>query len=302
MANGSPSVAFYQQRAKQFQAESEAIEKQIRLYAWLRVELMVLIALIIYLGLSNPEFYYAVLLPLAGFIVLVRKQTAARELKERLSYLSKLNQLEAKALACESIEFADGQAFADVHHAYSHDLDLFGPGSVFQYLNRCATHTGEVRLAHDIKFPTFNKDELQHRQEAVRELAVKLELRQHVWATGKQINDAAYDTSGLLSWLKEQPIFYRNQANTILRWLLPALTLSVGVFVMLSLNYFGLFLLMATIQLAIAAVYAKRIGAMQDVLVAGGKIMHNYAKILELLAQEKFEFPKMKHHHAVAVH
>lgn len=300
MANGTPAVAFYQQRAKQFQTESETIEKQIRLYAWLRVGLMVLMALIIYLGLSNSDFYYAVLLPLAGFIVLVRKQTAARELKERLSYLSKLNQYEARAIGFEAIEFADGGVFADVHHAYSHDLDLFGPGSVFQYLNRCGTHAGELRLAHDLKLPAFDKEELEERQQAVRELAAKLELRQQVWATGKQINDATYDTRGLLSWLKETPIFYRNQTNTILRWLLPALTISVGVYVISSLSYFGLFFLMMTIQVAMAAVYAKRIAAMQDVLVAGGKIMHNYAKIFELLTQEKFESNKMKYHHAVA--
>jgi len=300
MTNTSPTVTFYQQRAQQFQTETEAVEKQINLYAWLRVGLMVLIALIIYLGLSNSDFYYAVLLPLAGFILLVRKQTAARELKERLTYLSLLNQREAKALAFESNEFADGQSFADVHHTYSHDLDLFGPGSVFQYLNRCGTHAGEIRLAQDLKKPAFSKQELHHRQEAVRELATQLELRQQVWATGKQINDAVYNTSGLLSWLKEQPIFYRNKINTVLRWALPALTVSVAVFVIITLSYFGLFFLMTIIQLALAARYAKRIGAMQEVLVAGGKIMHNYAKIFELLAQNKFESTKMKQHHAVA--
>jgi hypothetical protein len=104
----------------------------------LRIVLVLVIGLIIYFGLSNTDFYYAILLPLIGFIVLVRKQTAARDLKERLSYLSLLNQREARALGFESIEFDEGHAFADVHHAYSHDLDLFGSGSVFQYLNRVA--------------------------------------------------------------------------------------------------------------------------------------------------------------------
>jgi DNA mismatch repair ATPase MutS len=72
------------------------------------------------------------------------------------------------------------------------------------------------------------------------------------------------------------------------------------MFSIVNLNYFGLFFLMMTIQLAIATVYAKRIGTIQNVLVAGGKIMHNYAKIFELLTREKFESVKMKNHHAVA--
>lgn len=300
MGNGSPTVASYLQRAQQFQTESEAVEKQIRLYARLRIVLVLMIGLIIYFGLSNTDFYYAILLPLGGFIVLVRKQTAARDLKERLSYLSLLNQREAKALGFESIEFDEGHAFADVHHAYSHDLDLFGSGSVFQYLNRCSTHSGEIKLAHDLKYPTYSQVELQHRQEAVRELAAHLELRQQVWAIGKQINDAAFDVRGLLNWLTEKPIFYRNAVNTILRWILPAITLLVLAFVIYTMSYFGLFLLMTAIQLALSAAYAKRIGAMQQVLVSGGKIMHNYAKIFELLSKEKFNSEKMQHHHALA--
>lgn len=301
MGNGSPTVASYLQRAQQFQTESEAVEKQIRLYAWLRIVLVLMIGLIIYFGLSNTDFYYAILLPLGGFIVLVRKQTAARDLKERLSYLSLLNQREAKALGFESIEFGGGHAFADVHHAYSHDLDLFGSGSVFQYLNRCGTHSGEIKLANDIKHPTYSQVELHYRQEAVRELAAYLELRQQVWAIGKQINDTAFDVRGLLNWLTEKPIFYRNAVNTILRWVLPAITLAVLAFVIYTMSYFGLFLLMTAIQLALAAAYAKRIGAMQQVLVSGGKIMHNYAKIFELLSKEKFNSEKMQHHHALAV-
>ncbi|HMR56258.1 MAG TPA: hypothetical protein PKC10_03015 [Cyclobacteriaceae bacterium] len=301
MAHTEPTVAFYQQRAQQFQEEGKQVEKQIRLYAWMRIGLVLVIGLLIYLALSNQIFYYAGILPLAGFIILVRKQTTAVELKERLSYLNLLNQHEAKALNFESIEFSDGRAFADVQHGYSHDLDLFGPGSVFQYINRCGTYSGEHKLATDLKYPAYSQQDLHQRQEAVRELASNLELRQQVWATGKQINNTAFDVRGLLSWLQEKPIFYKRTRYTILRWILPAITISVGLFVIVSMNYFGVFFMMTIIQLAIAAIFAKRIEAIQQVLVAGGKSLHNYAKILELLSKEKFSSSKMLQHHAIAV-
>lgn len=85
-----------------------------------------------------------------------------------------------------------------------------------------------------------------------------------------------------------------------MRWALPAITVSITLFVILNLKYFGLFFLMMSIQLALAALYAKRIGAMQKVLIAGGKIMHNYAKIFELLSKERFSSEKMQQHHAIA--
>lgn len=301
MAHTKPTVAFYQQRAQQFQEEGKQVEKQIRLYAWMRIALVLVMGLLIYFALSNQVFYYAVILPLAGFIILVRKQTTAVELKERLSYLSLLNQHEAKALNFESVEFPDGRAFADVQHGYSHDLDLFGQGSVFQYINRCGTYSGERKLATDLKYPAYSQQDLQQRQEAVRELASHLELRQQVWATGKQISNTAFDMQGLLSWLQEKPIFYKRTLYTILRWVLPAITSGIGLFVIVSMNYFGVFFMMTIVQLAIAAIFAKRIEAIQQVLVAGGKSLHNYAKILELLSKEKFSSPKMLQHHAIAV-
>ncbi|HNR73305.1 MAG TPA: hypothetical protein PKM03_03725, partial [Cyclobacteriaceae bacterium] len=77
----SPNASYYQQRANQFQQESQTIEKQIRVLAWLRVACVVVLGIIVYMALSNTDFYYAVPLPLIAFILLVRKQTAAREWK-----------------------------------------------------------------------------------------------------------------------------------------------------------------------------------------------------------------------------
>lgn len=300
MSPFTPTPDFYRHRASAFQQEGERIESRIKLYSWLRVVLALLIGLTIYLGYSNNHFLYAIFLPVIAFIVVVRKQVAAHDAKQRAYYLGKLNRQEADGLNFETTNFPDGDAFADVHHPFSHDLDLFGPGSVFQYLNRSGTHLGESHLAADLKNPTLNEEEIRIRQLAVRELATALEFRQLVWAMGKQINDSIFDSTVFLSWLNEKSHFHGKKGYIILQWILPAITITSLGLVFYSWSFISLFMVLVGVQLAIAGFHSKRITDMQRVLSSGGKIMSNYAKIFELLSHQKFDSVCMQKHVGLA--
>ncbi len=296
-----PNSEFYQQRATQFQQERIQIEKIIRRYSWSRVALVLGIGVLIYLGFSDSLFFWILPIPIISFVFLVKRQTVLEEQKQLASYQESLNRMEARAITFESIDFSDGHQFADPHHSYGHDLDLFGLGSVFQYLNRCGTQLGEERLAHDLKTLPYTKDELEQRQEAVRELGSWLEFRQHVWALGRQINDVTFDRSGLLIWLKEKSFFYGKTSYSILRWGLPVITLTMLGFTIHDFSrYFPVLFVMMTVQITLAGFHAKRIGEFQRVLSLGRKVMSNYARIFEQLAQQKVTSAWMRKHHATA--
>ncbi|HNV28078.1 MAG TPA: hypothetical protein PKJ83_03005 [Cyclobacteriaceae bacterium] len=296
-----PTSEFYQQRAQRFRHEREQIEKVIRRYAWTRVALVLLMGVFIYLGFSDSLFFWLIPVPLAIFIFLVNRQTLQEDNKQLASYLELLNKREAKAILFEPTDFSDGGRFSDPHHPYSHDLDLFGAGSVFQYLNRCGTQLGEERLAHDLKNLPFSEQELLLRQEAVKELGDRVEFRQRVWALGRQINDFSFDRSTLLSWLSEKPFIYGNTLYSVLRWGLPAITLIVVGFTIYDWSYFPLLFIMMIVQITITGFRAKRIGEFQRVLSSARKVLSNYARIFEELANHKVESVLMKKHHTFAV-
>ncbi len=295
-----PSSEFYQQREFQFKQEGDRIENKIRIYSWSRVGLVVLIAVLIYLGFSASLFFWAIIIPLIFFIALVRQQNVLNEKKQLANFLEHLNQMEAKGIRFEPTDFSDGTNFSDPHHPYSHDLDLFGEGSVFQYLNRCGTQLGEERFAHDLKNLGYEKDELLLRQEAVRELGAMVEFRQQVWATGKQINDFSFNRSALLKWLTEKPFIYGNRVYSLIRWITPTITLSMLGLSIYDWNYFPLLFMMAIIQITIAGFQAKRIGEFQQVLSKAREVLKNYARLFELLAHQRVESVLMKKHQAVA--
>src|SRR6478609_2582644 len=169
---------FYQQRAKQFQSETEQVEKIIRQYAWSRIALMIVAVGLIYLGFSNSLFFYFAGLTVLLFFYLVKKQLKQEEQKRVLTNLVKLNEAEARCTQFEFSEFPNGERFADPHHPFGYDLDLFGNGSLYQYLNRSATQLGQERLAHDLSQLGFDKEAIEQRQAAVRDLGTKVDFRQ----------------------------------------------------------------------------------------------------------------------------
>ncbi len=295
-----PSSEFYQQRELQFKQEGERIEKKIRIYSWSRVGMVALIGVLIYLGFYQSLYFWWIIIPLMVFIFLVRQQNALEEKKQLANYLELLNLMEEKGIRFEPTDFSDGANFSDPHHPYSHDLDLFGAGSVFQYLNRCGTQLGEERLAHDLKNLGFGEEELLLRQEAVRELGAMVEFRQQVWATGKQINDFSFDRTALLKWLTEKPFIYGNRDYSLIRWITPAITLSMLGLSIYDWNYFPLLFMMAILQITIAGFQAKKIREFQQVLSKAREVLKNYARLFELLAHQKVESALMKKHQAIA--
>jgi len=72
---------------------------------------------------------------------------------------------------------ATGQQFLDPRHPYAADLDLFGPGSLFQLLRLGWTPMGDATLARWLLSPG-SREEASHRQVAVRALAARSEERE----------------------------------------------------------------------------------------------------------------------------
>jgi MutS domain V len=87
----------------------------------------------------------------------------------------------------------------------------------------------------------------------------------------------------------------------LMRWIIPSITLCVLGFTIYDGSNFPFLFMMAIIQLTIAGFHAKKIGEFQRVLSSAREVLKNYARIFELLAQQKVESALMKRHHTIAV-
>jgi MutS domain V len=92
-----------------------------------------------------------------------------------------------------------GDDWRDPNHPYSHDLDVFGDGSLFELLCIARTSIGQSRLADYLTKPPSLEETLL-RQEAVRELRSRLDLREK-FATLAEYDFAESKWSTFEHWL-----------------------------------------------------------------------------------------------------
>jgi hypothetical protein len=91
-----------------------------------------------------------------------------------------------------------GERFADPHHVFSADLDLFGKGSLFQLLSTARTRMGEDTLAAWLLRPS-PVETIRERQVAVSELRTQLGLREDLAVLGEDAGVGVYPEA-LMKW------------------------------------------------------------------------------------------------------
>lgn len=191
----------YQERITRFQTELTSIKKQLLANS--------LIRLLVFLSVVTAVYFlwdvkYGVAIPIGLgvllFMLLVNRHSNLKYQKEYLDKLILINEQEIEALSGDYSYFNDGAHYQDPLHEFSHDIDLFGPHSFFQTINRTATQNGSDLLAQWIT--SNNTDALTAKQKAVQELSEKIDFRQEFTATAMLI-DQEESAHGALSWLSD---------------------------------------------------------------------------------------------------
>lgn len=194
-------------------------------------------------GLGNLVFLYIsrsrnLLLPIllaytAIFIYLIIKHNQVK-CRERYTFaLFKINDDSLKRLKGEWTSFDDtGEEFADEEHNFSGDLDIFGKGSLFQWINTSTTFMGRQSLKRYLTQLCSDKDQIYKRQEAIDELAKKLWWRQRLMAQGMSISQETYDPKLLYKWIYEKNEFY------LKTWVIMGVRLLPVISILVVLLYF----------------------------------------------------------------
>ncbi len=121
-----------------------------------------------------------------------------------------------------------GERFVDTHHLYTSDLDIFGPGSLFQWLDETSTGAGEERLASWLRAPASTAD-VQGRQEAARELAGMPEVRRDLAVAGRLAAAGRPSPRAFLAWAESPPRLGTIAWARSVAWALPAFTLATAL-------------------------------------------------------------------------
>lgn len=131
-----------------------------------------------------------------------------RKVSKNIKYTAKLIEINEKAIIRLNGEWKgfndSGEDFIDENHSYSYDLDLFGKGSLFQWINEANTYCGREQLKKLFTDKPEGEGIVYKRQAAVAELARKTAFRQKLSVEGIIAGNKNYAVKELLLWLKEK--------------------------------------------------------------------------------------------------
>lgn len=229
----------------------------------------------------------AAVLFLICFLLLVKIFIATEKKRNYFIRLSEINQLETEALNRNFSHFDPGNEFIDTHHDYSYDLDLYGPGSMFQFLNRTVTQRGKKQLSALLNQTKRTAEEIAQRQNCIQELAADLDWRQQFQAKGFEIEDEKTLTQ-TESAVNQQIKLKSAVAVGLLLKILPPVTV-----LLIGLSIFGLteksyFLIPVFAQWALFLIYSRTISTFQKQFEGQAKVLDRYAVLLEMIENMPF--------------
>ncbi|WP_433966714.1 MutS-related protein [Tunturiibacter gelidiferens] len=173
---------------------------------------------------------------------------------------------------------------------YATDLDLFGPGSLFELLSLARTRMGEDTLATWLLSPTPVAD-LKQRQAAVSELRTRLDLREEVAILGEDLKVGIH-AEALTRWA-EAPNQLKHQA---LRWLSLLLSLASIASVVFwaqrgeKTPFFLILILASVITASLRKQTAEVLQSTEHAL----KDLQLLSSLLARLEREQFESPRLQ--------
>ncbi len=179
-----------------------------------------------------------------------------------------------------------GDAYRQADHLFADDLDLFGRGSLFELLATTRTRAGEETLARWLLAPAPHET-ARARQEAVRELATRLDLRETVAVIGDHVKVAV-----------DAPLLRRWAASTVGLGR-PAIRMAIGLLVVVTVTVFAtwwqtgafgtLALGLLIAQVLVAMAFRPRVIAVVEAVDEPAHDLDVLARLLQVIEQASFE-------------
>jgi hypothetical protein len=150
---------------------------------------------------------WIVLVPAIVFVALVIASEPVTAAKRRAAAAAAFCERGLLRLRGEWAGKGDGGSdFAEEHHPFAADLDLFGAGSLFELISNAATAAGRTTLAEWLKHPErVTGAEVRARQEAVGELRDGVELREDLFVLASEVS-GEIEGAHFGEWAAEEPL------------------------------------------------------------------------------------------------
>lgn len=279
---------FYIRRIQETQTIYSSVKKKIHFTGTLRLVIILLAGITVFYfwNKSTTAVLLTLLFSIIIFLYFVLLHNKLFKKKEYLETSIDSDENELKGISYDYSNFDGAEEKINGEHSFSFDLDIFGNKSLFQALNRTSTLFGKKTLANWLEKPLDNKNNIINRQEAVKELFNKNELRHHFRVTGLLYPGKASDLDEIRKFILMPSILNKNRIWKILPVIMPLFWILI-IFLLstqhLSVSAFSLIFIACLI---IGESKIKKINRLQHVAGKKVKIFSSYAHLISIVENE----------------
>ena len=287
----------YKERLDLFLNQFSQQKKTYNVMSTVRVVLLITFLLSLYFLIRSDGAMLWIIIAIVSavaFFVLIRKHMKLAQEMRMNKALADINQNEHDYLEKKSIPFANGKEHIKVKHAYTYDLDIFGENSLYHRLNRTATFVGSRKLAKLLSQRLPN-EEIISQQEAIKEVASKMEWRQEILAVAMTSDDSEKTYNTLMDWTRTEPKTHSSLMK-IISFVLPILTVAALIaYVTIGGNIPRLsFAFLFLINLGILGQHFRSI---KDEVLGESQInksIQKYSRLMYMFESQNFESEKLQ--------
>lgn len=276
---------YYQQQLDSYRVKASKLKKKLTQLSLLRLLVFIITGTGIYFSTSTWQIATIIgVVGLALFLYLLNIYSNIKSERDLNLALVSINEEEIKIASGDFHDRADGSDYLDPNHFYSFDIDLFGKGSFFQFIDRTATQEGTLKFANILT--ANNTSDIVKRQEAIKDLASKPKWRQHFSATASLIH-AETTAPSIVKWLQSQ----KSYLPQIFKWLPLAFSIaSALIFTLMLTNLISPLVLVCwlLLGLAITGRYLKRTNTLSSKTSKIKDTFRQYSLLLNAIENETF--------------
>lgn len=278
-------ISFYKKQLNSYNTQLTQVKKQLYASSMLRLAVFLALGFLVYFTFGNTKVVLGIVVAgVALFLFLVSRHTRMQYHRDKTKALFDINTIELEVQKRNFHHLLEGNAFKDLTHYFSQDIDLFGRGSFYQYTNRTALEQGSVTLA--ALFTENTLDRITEKQKAIEELSQLPVWRQEFTAVASLVHTTT-GTATITAWLEK----YEPFVPGIVKYLPLLFSIgSVGIFTLIffSLVPASLLLIWLLIGLSFSFYYSAKI---IKLAAYAGKIQSTFGQYQQLILQlEGIEF------------
>lgn len=295
------TTAFYKENIEISNQRIQELARKSNMLALFRLLVIVGGAILIFQVVQTED----VLLTLSSFIVTVllflilvlfqSKTTAKKKAVERFLHINK-NELTVAEDIKQNV-YDSGQSRVDDQHIYTSDLDIFGEGSIFQMINRCATLHGNNLLSNWFSHPA-GKSEIEDRQQFVHELSSDFPWWQDLQAKLYAVKDSKLDAKKLIShYLVNKIKFPKSKVLALYTRVTPYLFIILFALSFYQASFISILVFVAIFNLLLSIALSNKVNVVSSGLNKGGEFLASYIPAIKKVEERAWESKQAQENH-----